>query len=126
MRKIQIKRKWKFASATIPFWIIPSYITKAEFMKRYDLDGDLCKYGIWGESERRLDVMTLDDIGVRVASGKTIELDINEGIKSLFVSTAWGSISNEISVQDIKGNRLCITTKGGLTTVSYPYIFEIV
>lgn len=74
-------------------------------MHRYNLESDLCKHNVCGQSVERLEVTTLDALGVRILSGKTIELNINEGIRSIFASTAWGSLSNEIKIKDLKSDR---------------------
>lgn len=123
MKTIKIIRKRKIASGAMPFWIIASSLTKDQFKKKYNLDTDLCDTNKFGLPIPRLNIGLMHTIGVRIESGETLEIPIDDDVQSIFASTVDGSLSNEIRKSEIQGN-LTLTTKGGFKNTSYPY-FEI-
>lgn len=125
MKTITITRKRKFASALMPYWIILSPAGKDEFMRRHHLEGDLCQHSETGMPIPRLDTAVLDGIGIRIANGETVDIEVDDSVKSIFASTMDGSLSNEIPVSSLSGGTLAVTTKGGFRTVSRPWLEEI-
>lgn len=124
VNKLIVHRKRKFASALMPFWVITN-ISKSEFMKKYQITDDIsCSLDWMGQPVSRIN-FNPDDYGVRILSGETIEIEINEYTKSVFAITIDGLLSNEVRLnQDCILHRICLTTKGGWKTPSYPY-FEV-
>ncbi len=110
----------------MPFWIIPSEITKEEFMGKYGLTGDLCGHTEAGLPIARLDMNLPDRIGIRIGNGETVKITLDEQVQTIFACTMDGSLSNEIRIRDMKGSHLIITAKGGFRTVSYPFLEEAV
>lgn len=123
MRTIKVTRKKKLASAMMPFWIIVSGLSKKEFMEQNHLEKDLCDTNITGFPIPRIHPMLVQTIGVRIENGQTVEIPIDDDVKSIFACTNEGSLSNEISIENIN-DELILTTKGGFKTTSYPY-FEL-
>lgn len=86
------------------------------------MEGDFCKTH-QGQPVARLDVETLDKIGVRIANGETKTIECG---KSVFASTIYGAFSNEILTGWESGNgvypKLLIKTKGGFIRPSYPVL----
>ena len=124
MDKIIVTRKKKFASAVMPFWLILSSSSKEAFMQEHNLEKDLCDAGDAGFPIPRLTPEILDRAGIRISSGQTIEIPLQENIQTIFASTMDGSLSNEIRIQDMKSDHLTLTVKGGFATISYPYLLE--
>lgn len=123
MRTIKITRKKKLASAMMPYWIIVSGLSKKEFMEQYNLEKDLCDTNVTGFPIPRIHPMLVQTIGVRIENGQMVEIPIDDDVKSIFACTNEGSLSNEISIENIN-DELILTTKGGFKTTSYPY-FEL-
>ncbi|MCM1006713.1 MAG: hypothetical protein NC485_02095 [Ruminococcus flavefaciens] len=124
MQKIVIKRKRKFASALLPYWVITN-INKKEFMCKYNLDGDLCKFNVMGQAIPRIEISILDSIGVRISNGQTVEIELDDEVETIFASTMDGCLSNEIKLKDFSINEqsyeIFLSTKGGFKNLSYPY-----
>lgn len=124
LQKIVIKRKRKFASALLPYWIITN-ITKKEFMCKYNLEGDLCKFNVMGQAIPRIEISILDSIGVRISNGQTVEIELDDEVETIFASTIDGCLSNEIKLEDFSINEqyyeIFLSTKGGFKNLSYPY-----
>lgn len=125
MKTITITRKRKFASALMPFWIIVSRETRQAFMDAHGIESPLGTHDALGQPVPRIAVEELDQIGIRISNGQTIEVPVEDDAVSLFVSTMDGSLSNEIRPDTMTGRMLVITVRGGLTTVSYPYLEEL-
>ena len=108
MKKITIKREWKFASALVPYWVVSQY-TPQDF-----IDGKLEGY-------------RYDAVGTLIRNGKTIELELDDDIKSIFACSATGMLSNELSLEDIVDEKtpIILTTKGGFSVPSYPHFVPI-
>lgn len=124
MSNLIITRKKMFRSALVPYLIIVSSVSKKEFMQEHNLQGDLCKLDDQGRPIGRIDINILERVGIAITNGETQEINITDTDRYIFVSTIDGSLSNEIKLNDIKMNKLLITTKGGITTASYPFIQE--
>ena len=120
--KLTVTRKKSFLSCTVPYYIVFSDIPKDEFMTEYGLCGDLCKHNPMGQAISRIDIDTLNRIGMVLLNGRTVSVDLTDDVVSVFVITMTGSISNEIKINDLDSSQLIILTKGGWSTVSYPYI----
>lgn len=116
------RKRTLLVSAIVPFWVIPSKITKRQFMEKHNWTRELCEHDKKGQAKSRIDLAELDNIGIRIKNGQTIEVYIPKDTVSIFASTMDGSLSNEILVGEITENQLTITTKGGFKTVSYPHI----
>lgn len=121
MKSIRVTRKHSFASALMPYWIIASNITKKQFLQSHELSEDLCDYDKFGQPISRIDISELDQIGIRINSGQSIKVPVQEDTISIYVIAIGGSLSNELFIDDIK-DTITITTKGGFRTVSYPHI----
>ncbi len=126
MKTITITRKGKFASCLMPYWII-TCMTKDAFKKRFGIDSDVCDIGKDAHPINRISgnpygsPEVLDEIGTRILNGKTITLEIDDNVRSIFATTSTGSLSNEVVIAEPEERKLTITTKGGWKTVSYPY-----
>lgn len=114
----------------MPYWIITG-ITKEDFKHQFDMANELCDYDDWGHPINQVadsltdSISILDSIGARISNGETVEIEVDDNVRSIFASTCDGSLSNEILIEDIKDDTLLLTTKGGwIKTVSYPY-FEL-
>lgn len=124
MGVLTVTRKKSFRSFAVPYWIVPSVVSKEQFMKEHELAGDLCTHTSMGQPINRMEIDVLNRVGISISNGETIELNVTDNVVSIFVITINGSLSNEIKMKEIKMNRLFITTKGGLRTVCYPFIEE--
>lgn len=94
-KKLVIRREWKLASALMPYWMI-TRVSKAEFMKKYELEDDTsCGMTAWGQPVPRMDFCPRE-WGVPVGNGRTLELEMEDGISSVFAVTPDGLLSNEI------------------------------
>lgn len=124
MKRLFIYREKKFASALLPYWIITN-ISKKEFMSKYELEGDLCRFDEKGQAIPRIDIATLDSIGVRISNGQTVSIDLSDEVETIFASTMDGCLSEEIDLKDFEVNgdyyEICLSTKGGFMNLSYPY-----
>ena len=125
MKRIIVTRRKKFASAVMPFWVIPG--SKQAFMAQFGLYGDLCSFNALGQPVSRIDPRVLDSNGARIKNGEQIVLDLRDDIFSVFAATSTGSLSNEVILQGgqfiggIETYYLSITAKGGMKSVSYPW-----
>ena len=70
----------------------------------------------------RTDAEELDALGARILNGRTRDILIAEDEVSLFVCTSYGTISNEIRLDELKSKSLTVITKGGWRTECYPCI----
>ncbi len=126
MKKIIIKRKRKFASALMPFWIITT-MTKDEFKQRFGLAGDAAGVDSLGQPVSRLGaslqegIGILDSIGNRIGNGKTVSLLVGDDVRTVFASTGDGGLSNEIGLGEGSEFCLTLTVRGGWKTASLPY-----
>ena len=109
----------------MPFWIIVSQETRQAFMDAHGIESPLGTHDALGQPVPRIAVEELDQIGIRISNGQTIEVTVEDDAVSLFVSTMDGSLSNEIRPDTMTGRTLVITVRGGFTTVSYPYLEEL-
>lgn len=124
MKKVFVLRKKAFAGSLLPYWIIVGF-SKANFMQKYNIDGDLCDMNAWGNAISRINIEELDKIGIRINNGQAIEISVADDVSNLFVITMDGCLSNEINIDDcLKTNerRLTIKTKGGFKNLSYPVV----
>lgn len=125
MKRIFVTRQKKFASAMMPYWVIPG--SKQAFMAQFGLYGDLCQFNALGQPVARIDPAVLDANGRQIKNGEQIILEVSDNIASLFACTSTGSLSNEVILQggQIMGGMetfyLNMTTKGGFSKVSYPW-----
>ena len=123
LKRLFINRERKFASALLPYWIITS-ITKKEFMCKYNLEGDLCKFNAMGQAIPRIEISTLDSVGTRISNGQTLLIDLSDETETIFASTMNGCLSAEVDLKDFEVNvnyyEICLSTKGGLIGLSYP------
>lgn len=125
MKKVIIKRKRKFASALLTYWII-TRVSREEFVTKFNLVKN--KYTADNDSSTmtkiNIRVTDLDKIGVRISNGQTLELYMYDDMKTIFVSTIDGRLTNEIVLDDFltdEGDyKICLSTKGGFKNVSYP------
>ena len=124
MKTIIVTRQRKLAAMLMPYWIIASSLTKEEFMAKYDLVGDLCEMSAAGFPVARLTQNFLESVGVRIENGSTVEIPIDETVKSIFASTSDGSLSNEIMIDTLTSDHLNLSARGGFKTLSHPY-FEV-
>lgn len=110
----------------MPYWVI-TCMTKDEFKKKFGIDGDVCNIGKTAHPINRINdnphggPEVLGEIGTRILNGKTISLEIDDSVKTIFATTSTGSLSNELVIAEIEENDLMIITKGGWKTPSYPY-----
>lgn len=125
MKRIIVTRRKKFASAVMPFWVIPG--SKQAFMAQFGLYGDICSFDALGQPVSRIDPRVLDANGSRIKNGEQITLDLRDDIFSVFASTSTGSLSNEVILQGgqfiggVETFYLNMTVKGGIKNVSYPW-----
>ena len=126
MKKITVTRRRKMASAMMPYWIITG-ISKEEFKHRLDISKEISDHNEWGQPVGQIGenlddgIAILDSIGTRISNGETVEIEVDDNIDTIFASTCDGSLSNEVSIKTVNDISLTLTTKGGWTTVSYPY-----
>ena len=120
MKKLVIYRKKQFASALMPYWVVMT-ISKSEFMERFQLTDDIsCCIDEYGQPVPRME-FNPQEYGVPISIGKTLELEINESIKSVFAVTMSGLVSNEIILNSQSASyQILVETKGGWKTPSYP------
>lgn len=94
-------------------------------MKKYLLSGDLsCNIDTYGYTVSRMPMeFNPREWGIALANGKTLELEIDESIKSVFAMTTGGLLSNEILLDSqFTYYEILVTTKGGLKIPSYPVL----
>lgn len=116
MKRILIKREWKFACSMVPYWIITK-VSKAEFAQSNGY------YKTWnGQQVFHVNAWGLDQLGKRIKNGKTVELLIDDSQKSIFVCSGSGMLSDELSIENLKDDPspITITTKGGFFLRPYP------
>lgn len=116
-----ITRKKSFFSALMPYWIIVSEQPKSVFLQRHNMEKDLGGHDALGQPVERIRMEELDEIGVRIENGKTVNIPLSENAAHLFASTMDGSLSNEIVIADLAKPEITMITKGGFRTVSYPW-----
>ncbi len=125
MWNLTIKREKKFAAAMVPYWIIKG-ISKEEFCRNYNLNGDACPMGAAGFALARIDLEVIKTMGQPIGNGQTIELLMDDNDKSLFAITMDGYLSNEIIFDEYLSRNpyVLITTKGGFKTLPHPVIID--
>ena len=116
-----ITRKKSFFSGLMPYWIIVSEQPKSVFLLRHNMEKDLGGHDALGQPVERIRMEELDEIGVRIENGKTVNIPLSENAAHLFASTMDGSLSNEIVIADLAKPEITMITKGGFRTVSYPW-----
>lgn len=121
-RTITVKRKSALANLLMPYWIIVSEGTKAEFMERHGMSGDIGVTDQLGYSETRIDLQELDMIGTRIENGKEVTIEVPETACSIFLSTMDGNLSNELLLRDCRGTHLLVTTRGGFAAPGCPHL----
>ena len=123
MKNIKVIRKKKFAGAVMPYWII-AHKAKTDFKAEFGLEGDACNMSMAGFPVSRIDMHILDSIGTRILNGQTIELELEDEVKTIFASTMDGYLSNEINVDEYiaSGKQVVINTKGGFKNIPHPVI----
>ena len=123
MKNIKVIRKKKFAGAVMPYWII-AHKAKTDFKAEFGLEGDACNMSMAGFPVSRIDMHILDSIGTRIRNGQTIELELEDEVKTIFASTMDGYLSNEINVDEYiaSGKQVVINTKGGFKNIPHPVI----
>jgi len=123
MKKIKVTRKKKFTGALMPYWIIVNE-RKSIFMNDYALNGDICDITSSGVPVARISIEELDCLGTRIMNGQTIEMELNNDISTMFISTMDGTLSNEINIDEFVAfeKPIVINTKGGFKNLSYPVI----
>ena len=123
MKNIKVIRKKKFAGAVMPYWII-AHKAKTDFKAEFGLEGDACDMSMAGFPVSRIDMHILDSIGTRILNGQTIELELEDEVKTIFASTMDGYLSNEINVDEYiaSGKQVVINTKGGFKNIPHPVI----
>lgn len=120
MKKFYVKRKRSFSSALLPYWVVTN-ISKTNFMEMFDLKDDIsCDIEKDGRVIPRIE-FDPHRFGVPIKNGRTLELQIEEQIKSIFVVTKHGLLSNELLLDTKEDSSyILITTKGGGRHPSYP------
>ena len=123
MKNIKVIRKKKFAGAVMPYWIIV-HKAKTDFKAEFGFEGDACDMSMAGFPVSRIDMHILDSIGTRILNGQTIELELEDEVKTIFASTMDGYLSNEINVDEYiaLGKQVVINTKGGFKNIPHPVI----
>ena len=123
MKTIKVIRKKKFAGVVMPYWIIFSKSTD-DFKAEFGFSGDLCEMSESGFPVSRIDIQELDRLGTRIMNGQTIELELDDDVSSLFISTMDGCLSNEINIDEriASGNMVVINTKGGFKNLPHPVV----
>lgn len=104
----------------MPYWLITG-IAKNDFKARFGLREDLCTHTVMGQPVSRINIGILDALGTRIENGKTVELQLDDDVRTIFASTMDGSLSNEVILKDSSSQHLTLTTRGGFKTVSYPF-----
>ena len=124
MQTLSITRKKSLRAGLIPYWIVISDVCKEQFMKDNKFKEDLCEHNDLGQPVNRIEIDTLNRIGVPILNGKTVTIDLTGDAASVFLITASGSISNEIAIKEMKTSNLTVITKGGWKQVCYPFVEE--
>ena len=122
MREITVRRKRALAGILMPYWIIVWDRPKTEFMEQHGMNGDHGKMDPLGWPESRITIEALDNAGIRISSGGEVKIAVPETACEVFVSTMDGNLSNAVSVRELAGCDLLITTRGGLKEPSYPHL----
>lgn len=127
MKQVIITRKKKLASAWMPFWIIAGR-PKAEFMAAHGLRREHAGTNLFGQPVQQFDdPAVLDVVGIRIANGQTVTLELPDEVCTVFAATITGSLSNEVQLTGgsteagIETFRLTMKTKGGWMVPSYPW-----
>ena len=89
-------------------------ISKSEFMSRYQLfDDTSCCIDKHGHPISRMEFHPLE-YGFPILNGQTLELEIDESVKSIFAVTVDGLLSNEIVLNpQLTSYQIVVSTKGG-------------
>lgn len=122
MRILKIRRIKKFASALMPYWIVA--YSQQQFKDAFGMKENLSCIidNFTGQPYKRAD-FNPDDFGVRIKNGQILELKIEDDVRSFFVMTYEGLLSNEIILNpDYHEYNFDIVTKGGWRFPSYPTV----
>ena len=120
MKIITIHRKWQFANAWMPHWVVLG-ISWADFMEKFHLpDAHSCEIDALGYPVKRME-FDPNDYGVPVANGKTLVLEADDDATSMFAVTFDGLLSNELLLpRSQTAYKIELTTKNGWRQPSYP------
>ena len=125
MKKIIIHRKWKFANAWMPYWVVVG-MSRSDFIEKFHLpDARSCEIDALGYIVKRME-FDPNDYGIPVANGKTLVIEADDGVASVFAVTFDGLLSNEVSLPCMQPTcpqaayKIELTTKGGWRQPSYP------
>ena len=122
MKMITIHRKWQFANAWMPHWVV-SGISRSDFMEKFHLpDARSCEIDAMGCIVKRME-FDPNDYGVPVANGKTLIIEADDDAASIFAVTFDGLLSNELLLPRSQPvYTIELTTKGGWVQPSYPQL----
>lgn len=120
MKKLIIYRKKQIPSALMPYWIVTA-ISKSELMEKHQLSDDIsCCVDKYGAPIPHVG-FNPQEYGVPITIGKTLELEIDDSIESVFAVTLDGILSNELPLDSPDTTyQFLLTTVGGWKNPSYP------
>ena len=122
MKTITIHRKWQFANAWMPHWVVFG-ISRSDFMKKFHLpDARSRRINAQGYPIKRME-FDPNDCGVPLANGKTLVIEADGSAASIFAVTFDGLLSNELMLPcSHAAHKIELTTKGGWREPSYPQL----
>lgn len=129
--KLVIKRKKKFASALLTYWVVTG-IPKQELLNQFKLEEDKYRFNeesgqyFQNEGKRvKTYIRSLKKYGTEIANGQTVTVELDDKVQTVFACTYDGRFTDEISLTDYWTHdncyEICLTTKGGWARPSYPY-----
>lgn len=120
MKKITIHRKWQFANAWMADWVVFD-ISRSDFMEKYHLpDARSCRIDAHGFPVRRME-FDPGEYGIPIANGKTLAVEADDTVASVFAVTIDGLLSNELILPAQRAaHTVRLITKGGWREPSYP------
>ena len=116
-RILTVRREKSFVSSLMCDWVVLKY-TKDELMKR-TAGSHMGENGIMIAA----DGFNPNEFGTPIANGQELTFEIDSEVKTVFVVTMDGLLSNVIELDPLaEHSEIIIFTKGGLKVPGYPHI----
>lgn len=117
MRILRVKREKSFVCSLMNDWVVLKY-SKNEFNLQ-DLKEHIDANGYPIASKD----FNPNDYGTPIANGEEIVFEIDDTVRSMFVVTGDGIVSNELQL-DPEAEQIDVTiiTKGGMKVPGYPHL----
>lgn len=130
MKKLIIHRQKQFRSCLVSYWIVYE-ISREDFIKNFFFtplpigDDDCAQCG--ANRARYLKKKYISgkpkELGIPIKNNETIELEVDDNTRSVFVISMDGFFSNEIPLEFSDADYdLQISIRGGWSILQYPFL----